>query len=77
MPSERELHELLRLIDLTREREIDCDACLERIAEFAEIELAGRSLSESLRRVEQHLAVCAECREEYELLRRALRGIDR
>lgn len=74
--SKRELDELLRLIGLTREREIDCQQCLDRVAEFVEREIAGRSVEEGLEAVEHHLAVCAECCAEYEALRDALREIE-
>lgn len=70
--SPTELDELLRLVSLTADREVDCDECLNLVAEFAEHNLTGKSLPEGLAVVEQHLAVCAECRAEYEALRRVL-----
>jgi len=68
----KEIEALIRLIGLTRDEEIDCEGCLARIAEFAEHRLVGGSVGEGLVAVERHLAVCAECREEYEVLQRAL-----
>jgi uncharacterized protein with PIN domain len=70
--SRSRLERLLRWIAATRERELNCEECLERMAEFAESELVGRTLPEGLEAVEQHLTVCDECREEYEVLQRAL-----
>jgi len=70
--SRKELEDLIHLISHTKDVEIDCDQCLALVAEFAEQQLAGRSVSESLRAVEEHLALCAECRDEYEALQRAL-----
>lgn len=70
--SKRELQELMRLVGLTQDVEINCEQCLALVAEFAEQELAGKTLHESLKAVEHHLSICAECREEYEALRRAL-----
>lgn len=67
--SQAELEALIRLIGLTRESEIDCDQCLDLIAEFAEQQLAGRSLAEGLEAVEHHLRICPECQTEYEVLR--------
>ena len=74
--SEHEVDGLLRLVGLTKDDEIDCDQCLSQVAEFAEHALAGRSMPEGLRAVEHHLAICAECREEYEALKEALRHMN-
>ncbi|MEW5977454.1 MAG: hypothetical protein AB1898_16805 [Acidobacteriota bacterium] len=74
--SKKELMELMRLVGLTREGEINCERCLSLVAEFAEQELAGRSVSEGLKVVRHHLLICAECREEYAALQKALREID-
>jgi len=70
-----ELENLLRLIGLTNEVEINCDQCLALVAEFAERQLAGKSVCESLKAVENHLAICTECREEYEALQKALKSV--
>lgn len=74
--SKPEIQHLMRLIGLTQDDEINCEQCLARVAGFAERQLAGRSVPEGLKAVEHHLAVCAECREEYEALRRALQDLD-
>jgi uncharacterized protein with PIN domain len=74
--SKEQMDALVRLIGLTKEDEINCECCLERVAEFAERELAGKSIPESLEAVKQHLAVCGECREEYEALERALKELE-
>ena len=75
--STKELAQLLRLVGQTLAEEIDCDACLTRVAQFAESRLAGRPLDEGLRAVAQHLAVCGECQEEYLALQRALEQMPR
>lgn len=74
--NKNEIEKLMRLVGLTRENEINCDRCLADIAEFAEHELAGKSIPEGLRAVEHHLSICAECQEEYESLQRALKDLD-
>jgi hypothetical protein len=74
--SREEIAELLRLIGLTRDDEIDCERCLALVAEFAERELAGRSISAGLEAVAHHLSICAECREEFEALLQALKAMD-
>jgi hypothetical protein len=75
--SKQELDDLLRLVDLTADDEIDCPMCLEQVAEFAEQQLTGKVVSAGLKAVERHLAICGECREEYEALQRGLRGLER
>ena len=73
--SKEQIDELIREIGLTRVDEIDCERCLALVAEFAERELAGRSIPARLDAVAHHLSVCAECREEYEALLHALMGM--
>ena len=74
--SKEEIDGLLRLVGLTKDSEINCEQCLALVAEFAEQQLTGKSIHEGLRAVEQHLSVCAECRDEYEALRRTLDNMD-
>jgi hypothetical protein len=75
--SNEEIAEILRLIRFTRDEEIDCERCLALVAEFAERELAGRSVPAGLEAVAHHLSICAECCEEYEALLQALKAMDR
>ena len=74
--SREEIAELLRFIGLTRDEEVDCERCLALVAEFAERELAGRSVPAALEAVAHHLSICAECCEEYEALLEALKALD-
>jgi hypothetical protein len=74
--SREEIAKLLRLIGLTRDEEIDCERCLALVAEFAERELAGRSVPAALDAVAHHLSICAECCEEYQSLLQALQAMD-
>lgn len=69
----QDIQRLLALVAATRDDEIDCDACLADMAEFAEAALLGAELSVALQRVDDHLATCPECAEEYALLREAMR----
>jgi predicted anti-sigma-YlaC factor YlaD len=70
--SDDQIRALVRALGITREHEIDCGECLDRVAEFAECELAGRPIPDALETVRHHLARCGECREEYEALIAAL-----
>ena len=74
--SEEEIASLLRLVGNTEDAEINCEQCLALVAEFAEQQLTGKSIQEGLKAVEHHLSVCAECRDEYEALRRTLDAMD-
>lgn len=73
--SKDELDGLMRLIGLTKQDELNCQQCLALVAEFAEQELAGKSIPGALKAVEHHLSICSECREEYETLQQALKEL--
>ncbi|MEM9174013.1 MAG: hypothetical protein AAGC67_02175 [Myxococcota bacterium] len=66
--SKEQLETLARIVDATRDDEIDCDTCLRDLGQYAEVTLAGRALDEALGRVRAHLAFCPECEEEFALL---------
>ena len=74
--SRKEIDDLMRLVGLTADSEINCQQCLNMVAEFAERQLAGKSISALLQAVEHHLSICEECREEYEALRQTLEEMD-
>lgn len=70
--SKLEIAQLVKLIGQTEDYELNCEQCLALVAEFAESQLSGKSVPAGLQAVEQHLAICSECREEYEALRQTL-----
>jgi hypothetical protein len=72
----QEIDGLMQLVSLTKDDEIDCEQCLAAVAEFAEQQLAGRSISAGLEAVAHHLSICGECREEYEALLKTLDTLD-
>lgn len=72
----RQIDQLLKAVSLTRSDEPTCDQCLRDLAEFAERYLANKAVSEGLRAIEHHLAVCPECREEYQTLLAALKDTE-
>ena len=59
----------------TRETEIACDECFERLDSFAETELSGVEASTMMPLVGDHLDKCADCRSKFEALLTALRGM--
>lgn len=74
--SKKEIEGLIRMIGLTRDKEINCEQCLSLVAEFAEQELRDKSVPDALKSVEHHLSVCSECQEEYTFLQDALRKMN-
>jgi uncharacterized protein with PIN domain len=71
-----QIRALVRALSLTQELEINCNECLDLVAEFAEREFSGRPIPDALEAVRHHLALCGECRDEYEALFRSLRRLD-
>ena len=65
---------LVRVVAETREAEIGCDECFERLDIFAETELSGVEASAAMPLVGDHLDKCADCRSEFEALLTASRG---
>ncbi len=65
---------LVRIIAETRELEIDCDECFERLDIFAETDLSGVDASAAMPLVRDHLDKCADCRSKFEALLTALRS---
>jgi hypothetical protein len=65
---------LVRVVAETREVEIGCDECFERLDIFAETELSGVEASAAMPLVGDHLDKCADCRSKFEALLRALRS---
>jgi hypothetical protein len=63
---------IVKMLSLTTDHELDCGECLRHVGEYAEGRLANRPVDEVIAGVEQHLALCPECREEFEALMRIL-----
>lgn len=71
--SSEQIEGLVRAIERTRDQEFNCSECQSFVGEFAERQLAGLPLDEVLARVEHHLSLCPECREEFLALEKVLR----
>jgi hypothetical protein len=65
---------LVKVVAETREIEIGCDECFERLDGFAEAELSGVAVSAVMPSVRDHLDKCADCRSTFEALLSALRS---
>lgn len=68
----QQIARLAKWVQLTREREIDCDECLHHLAEFTECDQAARDTTDLLGLIGQHLFLCPECRESFDALQRIL-----
>jgi rRNA maturation endonuclease Nob1 len=73
--TEQDWRALVEAAISTRDVEIGCDECLAQVASYAELKLRGLPTPEALQRVEEHLNLCEECREEFEALADAMRGL--
>ena len=69
-----EVLKLVRVVAETREVEIGCDECFERLDSFAETELSGIEASAAMPLVSDHLDKCADCRSTFDALLTALRS---
>ncbi len=72
-----DLEKILMAVSVTREEEIGCDECFERLDRFVEMELSGLDAASAMPLVRDHLDKCGDCREEFEALLEALREGDR
>jgi hypothetical protein len=59
----------LKNIYKTRENEISCTECFDRVPRFIDLELAGEDAAGSMPELRHHLEQCRACRDEYETLR--------
>ncbi len=68
-----DLEKIVMALSLTREEELGCEECFERVDRFVEAELSGLDAAAAMPLVGEHLNKCGDCREEFELLLEALR----
>jgi hypothetical protein len=69
------LRNLLQLVATTQEREINCDEVFALLDQFVEVVRSGENDRPFMPPVRQHLAMCPDCREEYEALVKALQPV--
>lgn len=69
------LKQMVRNVLTTRPDEVGCDECFEQLDRFVEMTLAGKNAAEAMPLVQDHLARCRDCREEFEALLEALRAL--
>lgn len=66
---------LLGIISTARPDAIQCDGCLESMAEFVELELSGSEIPEAMAKVRHHLDQCMCCNDEHAALLQALQSL--
>jgi hypothetical protein len=69
-----EVVKLVRVVAETREIEIGCDECFERLDSFAEAKLSASDATAAMPLVGDHLDKCEDCRDKLKALLTALRG---
>ena len=69
------LKSLARAIVASRPDEIGCDECFDQLDRFVDLTLAGKTASEAMPLVQDHLERCGDCREEFEALLSALQAL--
>ena len=62
----------LRMLSLTRERELTCSEAQALLDVYVDLELAGENPQQVMPDVSQHLRICPECREEHDALLKIL-----
>ena len=73
--SKKILTGLINAVTHTHENEIACGECFDKLHEFAELKLEGKSPEEAMPLVQDHLKRCPECQEEYEALIEGLQAL--
>lgn len=74
-PASKEINPMMVLLDKiarTESQEFSCDDVHAVLAEFAERRQQGEAVSHLMPKVQQHLELCPDCREEYEALLMAM-----
>ena len=68
------IKKIIKAAFASRPDEIGCDDCFDKLHEFAEMKLEGKSTEEAMPLVKDHLNRCGECKEEFEILLEALKA---
>ena len=74
--SSETIRKMMNSIRLTHENELTCGHCYDELDKFIEMKLDGLNAEEAMPLVKEHLERCAACREEYEILLKALQELN-
>ena len=72
----RQLKRMIHMVEATSETEIACQEAYRLLDQYADMVIRGEDPYLVMPQVKHHLAMCADCREEFEVLLRALRISD-
>ncbi len=63
------IQKVLTMLSETREEELTCDQVFAALDQFAELEARGENVDELMPLIQHHLNMCADCMEEYKVLK--------
>lgn len=66
------LQKMMGMLAHTHEVELTCDEVFAMLDQFTELAAQGVDVAHLMPLIQQHLDMCADCREEYESLKRVL-----
>lgn len=66
------MQKIMGMLENTQETELTCDEVFAVLDQFAEMAARGEDVSILLPLVQRHLALCADCQEEYDTLKRMM-----
>jgi hypothetical protein len=69
------LKRIVRNILTAHPDEIGCETCFQQLDQFVDLVLAGKDAAAALPLVDDHLQRCANCREEFEALLKAVKAM--
>jgi hypothetical protein len=62
------MEKMLAMLSNTRDKELTCDEVFALLDQFTELAARGEDVSKLMPLVQQHLDMCEDCREEYNVL---------
>ena len=68
------MEKMLTMLSNTQDVELTCDQVFAMLDEFAELAARGEDVTELMPLVQQHLDMCADCRDEYKVLQSIVQG---
>jgi hypothetical protein len=68
------MEKMLAMLSSTRDVELTCDDVFALLDQFTELAAQGEDVSQLMPLVQQHLDMCADCREEYKVLESIVHG---
>lgn len=72
--SSEKMQKMMAMLSATRQEELTCDDVFALLDQFTELAAQGEDVSKLMPLVQQHLDMCADCREEYKVLESILHG---